>query len=171
MTLDKAGRWVDRGGSRTAPRMSAFLQYMVSGLTIGSFLSLVALGYTMVYGIIRLINFAHGDLFMVGAFLGWAILAPVLAAHVPVALAVLIALVLAMLLTGGLGIAIQAVAYKPLLRAPAPVDPDQRGGRLAGAGERRAAGLRGGLRHLPAGALVRRAHPRRRCGSATRSSA
>jgi branched-chain amino acid transport system permease protein len=98
--------------------MSAFLQYVVSGLTIGSFLSLVALGYTMVYGIIRLINFAHGDLFMVGAFLGWAILVPVLAANVPVALAVLIALVLSMLLTGGLGIAIQAVAYKPLLRAP-----------------------------------------------------
>jgi branched-chain amino acid transport system permease protein len=52
--------------------MSTFFQYVVEGLTIGSFYALVALGYTMVYGIIRLINFAHGDLFMVGAFIGWS---------------------------------------------------------------------------------------------------
>ncbi|HEY4802011.1 MAG TPA: branched-chain amino acid ABC transporter permease, partial [Paraburkholderia sp.] len=55
--------------------MSTFLQFVVEGLTIGSFYALVALGYTMVYGIIRLINFAHGDLFMVGAFVGWTALA------------------------------------------------------------------------------------------------
>ncbi len=98
--------------------MSEFLQYVVSGLTIGSFLSLVALGYTMVYGIIRLINFAHGDLFMVGAFVGWTVLIPVMAAHLPVALAIVIALLVSMLATGGLGIVIERVAYKPLLKAP-----------------------------------------------------
>ena len=54
--------------------MDIFLQQVVNGLTIGSFYALVALGYTMVYGIIRLINFAHGDLFMVGAFAGLALL-------------------------------------------------------------------------------------------------
>ena len=51
--------------------MSDFFQFVVEGLTTGSFYALVALGYTMVYGIIRLINFAHGDLYMVGAFIGW----------------------------------------------------------------------------------------------------
>jgi branched-chain amino acid transport system permease protein len=98
--------------------MSAFVQYLVNGLTIGAFLSLVALGYTMVYGIIRLINFAHGDIFMVGAFLGWTVLVPALSAHVPVLLAVLAAVLVSMLLTGGLGVLIEVVAYRPLLNAP-----------------------------------------------------
>ena len=53
--------------------MGPFLQYTVTGLTVGSFYALVALGYTIVYGIIRLINFAQGDLSMVGAFLGWTL--------------------------------------------------------------------------------------------------
>jgi len=54
--------------------MDTFIQVLVSGLTVGSFYALVALGYTMVYGIIRLINFAHGDLVMVAAFIGWFVL-------------------------------------------------------------------------------------------------
>jgi branched-chain amino acid transport system permease protein len=98
--------------------MSAFLQYLVNGLTIGAFVSLVALGYTMVYGIIRLINFAHGDIFMVGAFIGWTVLVPLLANHLPVLVALIVTGVVAMLLTGGLGVLIEVVAYRPLLRAP-----------------------------------------------------
>src|SRR6516164_9624910 len=95
--------------------MSTFLQFVVEGLTIGSFYALVALGYTMVYGIIRLINFAHGDLFMVGAFIGWTRLA---SAHLPLALALLIAFAASMVVTGALGVTIARVAYQPLLRAP-----------------------------------------------------
>jgi branched-chain amino acid transport system permease protein len=98
--------------------MSNFLQFVIEGLTIGSFYALVALGYTMVYGIIRLINFAHGDLFMVGAFIGWTGLTVLAAAHLPLALALLIAVVVAMAVTGALGLAIERVAYQPLLRAP-----------------------------------------------------
>lgn len=54
--------------------MDTFIQVLVSGLTVGSFYALVALGYTMVYGIVRLINFAHGDLVMVAAFIGWFVI-------------------------------------------------------------------------------------------------
>jgi len=50
--------------------ISSFLQQIINGITVGSIYSLVALGYTMVYGIIKLINFAHGDIFMIGAFVG-----------------------------------------------------------------------------------------------------
>jgi branched-chain amino acid transport system permease protein len=98
--------------------MSDFFQFVVEGLTTGSFYALVALGYTMVYGIIRLINFAHGDLFMVGAFIGWTGLMVLASAHLPLALALLIALVAAMTVTGALGILIERLAYQPLLRAP-----------------------------------------------------
>jgi branched-chain amino acid transport system permease protein len=98
--------------------MSTLFQYIVEGLTIGSFYALVALGYTMVYGIIRLINFAHGDLFMVGAFIGWTVLATLAAAHLPLALALVAAFAASMLATGGLGVAIERIAYQPLLRAP-----------------------------------------------------
>jgi branched-chain amino acid transport system permease protein len=98
--------------------MNTFFQFVIEGLTIGSFYALVALGYTMVYGIIRLINFAHGDLFMVGAFIGWTGLTALAAAHVPLALALMITLVASMLVTGALGLAIERVAYQPLLRAP-----------------------------------------------------
>jgi branched-chain amino acid transport system permease protein len=98
--------------------MSTFFQFVVEGLTIGSFYALVALGYTMVYGIIRLINFAHGDLFMVGAFVGWTALSTLAAANLPLALALFVAFAAAMLATGALGVAIARVAYQPLLRAP-----------------------------------------------------
>ena len=51
--------------------MSTFLQQLVNGLSLGSIYALIALGYTMVYGILRLINFAHGDIYMLGAFFGY----------------------------------------------------------------------------------------------------
>ena len=62
--------------------MTEFLQQLVNGLALGSILALIALGYTMVYGILRFINFAHGDVFMLGAFAG-DYLAPQLARVVP----------------------------------------------------------------------------------------
>ncbi len=98
--------------------MDIFTELLIQGLTIGSFYALVALGYTMVYGIIRLINFAHGDLFMVGAFVGWSVLTPLVGAHLHWGLAILAALAASMLLSGVLGVFIDRVAYQPLLNAP-----------------------------------------------------
>jgi branched-chain amino acid transport system permease protein len=98
--------------------MSEFLQLVVAGLTTGSFYALIALGYTMVYGIVRLINFAHGDIFMVGAFIGWTVLSALAAMHVPWGIGLLLAVLLAMALTGGIGVVIERFAYQPLLSAP-----------------------------------------------------
>jgi len=96
--------------------MGAFLQYTVTGLTIGSFYALVALGYTIVYGIIRLINFAQGDLSMVGAFLGWTLLVSFGFHLLPVYLAVILAFVVPMIGTAVINLGILQFAYKPLLK-------------------------------------------------------
>ncbi len=100
--------------------MDTLLQQLVNGLTVGSFYALVALGYTMVYGVIRLINFAHGDLYMVGAFIGFTLLG-VLGNHVaalPPALLVPLVFIVPMAVVGVLGVVIERVAYRPLRRAP-----------------------------------------------------
>ncbi len=95
--------------------MGAFLQYTVIGLTVGSFYALVALGYTIVYGIIRLINFAQGDLSMIGAFLGWTLLVSYGVQYLPLFPALVIAFVVPMIGTALVNLAILEVAYKPLL--------------------------------------------------------
>src|SRR5690348_9345726 len=97
--------------------MSAFLQYVVNGLTSGAFIALVALGYTMIYGVIRLINFAHGDVLMVGSFIGYEVVVVLVAQHWSIALVVVLALLAGMAFTGGLGMAIERVAYHPLLNS------------------------------------------------------
>lgn len=91
-------------------------QQLVNGLSLGSIYALIALGYTMVYGVLRFINFAHGEVFMVGAFVGlfthrW--LKPLLAGLPDIVSACLV-LMAAMVVCGLLGIAIEAIAYKPL---------------------------------------------------------
>ena len=96
--------------------MDVFLQYTVIGLTVGSFYALVALGYTIVYGIIRLINFAQGDLSMVGAFLGWTLLVSLGFQHLPIYLALIAAFVIPMLGTAVVNLGILQFAYKPLLK-------------------------------------------------------
>jgi len=96
--------------------MGEFLQYTVIGLTVGSFYALVALGYTIVYGIIRLINFAQGDLSMVGAFLGWTLLVSFGLDRLPLYLALIIAFVVPMLGTAVVNLGILQFAYKPLLK-------------------------------------------------------
>jgi branched-chain amino acid transport system permease protein len=98
--------------------MQIALQQLVNGLTVGAFYALIALGYTMVYGIIRLINFAHGDIYAVGAFLGLSLygLLALLRIDNPV-LATLLALVAAMGSTGLLGVFLYRMAYRPLLHA------------------------------------------------------
>jgi len=96
--------------------MDIALQQLVNGLTVGAFYALVALGYTMVYGIIRLINFAQGDLYTVGAFLSLSLLSLLagLTTHNAM-LATLLGLLGAMALTAILGVVIYRVAYRPLL--------------------------------------------------------
>jgi branched-chain amino acid transport system permease protein len=94
---------------------------VVSGLTLGSVYALVALGFSMVYGILKLLNLAHGDVLMVGAFIGWGVLGWLGGAQDPnVAVWLLIVLMLlaAMAGCGFLGVAIERFAYRPLRRAP-----------------------------------------------------
>jgi len=100
------------------------LQQTVNALSIGSIYALIALGYTMVYGIIELINFAHGDVFMVGAFLSIVFLGGILGQHGPVdnlpllVLLILGALLFTMPLTGLLNVSIERIFYRPLRYAP-----------------------------------------------------
>lgn len=96
--------------------MSSFLQYTVEGLTVGCFYALVALGYTIVYGIIRLINFAHGDLAMLGSFVGWIVLVPLGASHLPVAIALAITFAIPVVVVASISVGIFEVVYKPLLK-------------------------------------------------------
>ena len=97
-----------------------FVQLTVNGLTLGSVYALIALGFSMVYGILGLLNLAHGDVVTVGAFIGWGVLgvlggdSPVL----PVWLLITVMMVAAMLGSGLLGVAIERFAYRPLRNAP-----------------------------------------------------
>lgn len=95
--------------------MSEFLQQLLNGLSLGAIYALIALGYTMVYGVLRFINFAHADVFMVGAFVGYYA-----GQLVPVGTfwGGLVVLLVAMVVCALLGIAIERLAYRPLRGAP-----------------------------------------------------
>jgi branched-chain amino acid transport system permease protein len=105
------------------PQLETFLRQAIIGLSIGSYLGLIALGYTMVYGIIELINFAHGDLFTFGFFISLTLM-QLFGAPTPLGafgwsiLAILPVMLIVMLLTGGLNVAIERIAYRPLRNAP-----------------------------------------------------
>ncbi len=98
--------------------LDIILQQLANGLILGSFYALVALGYTMVYGIIKLLNFAHGDLYMVGGFVGFLILSAISGLLGESWGAIVCSMVLSMLAVGLLGVIIQRVAYRPMLKAP-----------------------------------------------------
>ena len=97
--------------------LSILPQQLVFGLALGAVYGLIALGYTMVYGALQMINFAHGEVFMIGAYIGWAVLTFIigqdLGALHPIWVLPLM-LVPAMLLCGGLGVTLERVAYRPL---------------------------------------------------------
>lgn len=98
--------------------MNEFLQQCINGLAVGGIYALVALGYTMVYGVLKLINFAHGDLFTIGAYLGFTLLVSWgLAGNVAPLLAVALVVVIVLGLVALLGVALERVAYRPLRRA------------------------------------------------------
>ena len=93
-------------------------QVLFSGLALGAIYALVALGYTMVYGILGLINFAHGEVVMIGALTALAVIKPLAGAGLPGPLAVLAGAAVAILVCMALGFAIERVAYRPLRHAP-----------------------------------------------------
>jgi branched-chain amino acid transport system permease protein len=95
-----------------------FLQQIINGLVLGSMYALVALGYTMVYGIVNLINFAHGEVLMVGAMVAFTVISLLGDSGLPGWLILLIAIPNAMLVCAALNVAIEKLAYRPLRNAP-----------------------------------------------------
>jgi branched-chain amino acid transport system permease protein len=98
--------------------MDTFIQQLINGLVLGSVYALVALGYTMVYGIINLINFAHGEVLMVGAMTSWTVVTALADSGLPGWLMMLISLVAAIVVCTVLNFGIEKVAYRPLRSAP-----------------------------------------------------
>src|SRR5688572_11160068 len=101
--------------------LAIFVQQVLNGLTTGTLFALIAIGYTMVYGIIELINFAHGDLFMLGSFLaltlvGWLGLAA--AATFGVGAGLLLVLLCSMAFCAALNMTVDKLVYRPLRNAP-----------------------------------------------------
>jgi branched-chain amino acid transport system permease protein len=96
--------------------MSTFLQQLVNGLSLGSIYALIALGYTMVYGVLRLINFAHGDVYMLGAYAGY-FLSRRLRGDEPSLVSALIVMIGAMGACALVGVVIERFAYRPVRRA------------------------------------------------------
>jgi len=90
--------------------MEFIIQQLINGISLGSIYALIALGYTMVYGIINLINFAHGDIYMIGAFVGYALTTFLGLSFIPT-------LIISMAVCSLLGVVIEKVAYKPLRNA------------------------------------------------------
>ncbi len=91
--------------------MNLFIQQLINGLSVGSIYALIALGYTLVYGIIKLINFAHGDIMMMGAYFAFIAVTSLGLSFIP-------ALIFSMILAALLGVLIERIAYRPLRKAP-----------------------------------------------------
>lgn len=98
--------------------METFIQQIINGLVLGSVYALIALGYTMVYGIINLINFAHGDVLMVGALTSWTVVTVFADSGLPGWLLLLLSLIAAIVVCSLLNFTIEKVAYRPLRNAP-----------------------------------------------------
>lgn len=98
--------------------MDVLLQQILNGLVLGSLYALVALGYTMVYGILELINFAHGEVVMLGALIALAVLGALVDSGLPAPLAIALAIACAVLICVATGFVIERVAYRPLRNAP-----------------------------------------------------
>lgn len=100
-------------------QLETFIQQVVNGLTIGMIYALIAIGYTMVYGIIQLINFAHGEIFIAGAYLGLSVFAVIAAGGNPAGNWVILPMFIAAIAGCGLlGMLIERVAYRPLRKSP-----------------------------------------------------
>jgi branched-chain amino acid transport system permease protein len=115
MTRDRRGTRRSSEGDKLM--LSTVLQQLVNGLTVGGIYALIALGYTMVYGVLRLINFAHGDLCIFGAYIGLVALGSGAGAGQHQLLLLGAAFIVAAVVVGGAGIALEFTAYRPLRRA------------------------------------------------------
>ncbi len=101
--------------------MAQIPQQLVNGITLGCIYGLIALGYSMVYGILEILNFAHGDVFMVGAYVGWGVLSALLVGGVlaaPAAVVFALMMLASMTVCGLIGLAMEYLAYRPLRSAP-----------------------------------------------------
>jgi branched-chain amino acid transport system permease protein len=98
--------------------MDYFLELFLGGVTKGSIYALIALGYTMVYGIIELINFAHGEIYMIGAYTGLVVIGVLTMAGVDPLLVLILAALAAILWASAYGITVERIAYRPLRAAP-----------------------------------------------------
>ncbi len=98
--------------------MDILLQQLINGLTVGGIYALIALGYTMVYGILKLINFAHGDLTVLGAYIGLTVLTGGFASGAPSGWLIAAAFIIAVVSVAATGILLERMAYRPLRRAP-----------------------------------------------------
>jgi branched-subunit amino acid ABC-type transport system permease component len=105
-----------------------FFQQIINGLVLGSMYALVALGYTMVYGIINLINFAHGEVLMVGALTSWTVVSALADSGLPGWLMMLISLLCAIVVCAALNFSIEKLAYRPAAQRAAPGAADHRHG-------------------------------------------
>src|SRR5213075_2767025 len=97
-----------------------FLQQLINGLSLGAFYALIALGYTMIYGVLRFINFAHGDVFMVGAYVGYFAATAWVSTFLPVGSvgSTVLVFLISMVLCAALGATIEFLAYRPLRSRP-----------------------------------------------------
>ena len=98
--------------------METFFQQIINGLVLGSMYALVALGYTMVYGIINLINFAHGEVLMVGALTSWTVVGALEGSGLPGWVLLVISIPISIVVCSALNFTIEKVAYRPLRNAP-----------------------------------------------------
>jgi branched-chain amino acid transport system permease protein len=108
--------------------MEFFFQQLINALQLGSFYALIALGYSMVYGVLMLFNFAHGDVFMVGAYIGFFVSSGLLAlgalelvalpSGVMLAAVLVLTIIIAMFLNSFVGMAVERIGYRPLREAP-----------------------------------------------------
>lgn len=95
------------------------LQQLFNGLSLGAIYALIAIGYTMVYGIIGMINFAHGEIYMIGGYVGLVTLSAIgVQSGLPIWLVILLMLLVAVLVTGAYGFSVEQLAYKPLRGSP-----------------------------------------------------
>src|SRR5215207_1774800 len=98
--------------------MTEFIQHIINGLSLGSIYALIALGYTMVFGILQLINFAHGDVYMLGAFIGMYTARGLGFGMQSSVTALLVTILFAMIGCAAMGFIIERFAYRPLRKSP-----------------------------------------------------
>ena len=151
--------------------METFFQQIINGLVLGSMYALVALGYTMVYGIINLINFAHGDVLMVGALISWTVVtAAGRRRHAGLADAAAVAAAAPSSSAAALNFSIEKVAYRPLRNAPAAGAADHRHGHEPAAADAGDDHLEAQPQALSAAAAARAHRPGRPGDHASRSA-